>query len=68
MQRGHNRIACLFDDEDWLAYLGWLGETVARKGYRPHADALMVNHFRGLRIREQGWRLQRVLISVGRRN
>ena len=31
VQRGHNRSACFFDDQDRLAYLGWLRETLERK-------------------------------------
>lgn len=28
VQRGHNRTACFFDDQDRLAYLGWLHEAL----------------------------------------
>jgi putative transposase len=28
VQRGHNRAACFFDDQDRLAYLGWLHEAL----------------------------------------
>ncbi|UHD17836.1 hypothetical protein [Thiocapsa bogorovii] len=29
VQRGHNDAACFFDDQDRLAYLGWLHEAPA---------------------------------------
>jgi putative transposase len=31
IQRGNDRQACLFPDEDYLAYLGWL-EEYAKEG------------------------------------
>jgi putative transposase len=31
VQRGHNRAACFFDDQDRLAYLGWLHEALGIK-------------------------------------
>jgi putative transposase len=30
VQRGHNRGACFFDDQDRLAYLDWLDEALGR--------------------------------------
>jgi len=37
VQRGHNRAACFFDDQGWLAYLGWLREAPTREHCLPHA-------------------------------
>jgi len=31
VQRGHNRDACFFTDEDYLAYREWLGEIKGAK-------------------------------------
>ena len=31
VQRGHNRGACFFADQDRLAYLGWLREALERE-------------------------------------
>jgi REP-associated tyrosine transposase len=28
VQRGHNREPCFFGEEDYLAYLHWLGEAL----------------------------------------
>jgi putative transposase len=44
VQGGHNRGACFFDDQDRLAYLGWLREALERERCRLHAYVLMTNH------------------------
>jgi len=46
MQHGNNRQAVFFDDNDYRAYLGWLGEA-ASHGCAIHAFVLMTNpiHF-----------------------
>lgn len=38
VQRGHNRAACFFDDQDRHAYLGWLHEALVRERCRMHED------------------------------
>ena len=37
VQRGHNREACFFTDEDYLAYREWLGEALKTTGCELHA-------------------------------
>lgn len=44
VQRGHNREACFFADEDYLFYLHWLREGVKKYACDVHAYALMTNH------------------------
>ncbi|MDO9598384.1 MAG: transposase [Azoarcus sp.] len=44
IQRGNNRQACFFADEDYRFYLEWLGEYAAKTGCRIHAYVLMTNH------------------------
>ena len=44
IQRGNNRQACFFADEDYQVYLEWLGEYAGRSGCRIHAYVLMTNH------------------------
>ena len=44
IQRGNNRQACFFADEDYLFYLDWLGDSAAKAGCIIHAYALMTNH------------------------
>ena len=67
VQRGHNRAACFFDDQDRLAYLGWLREALARERCCLHAYVLMTNHIHLLLTPEHAERVPQVLISVGRR-
>lgn len=44
IQRGHNRDACFFADEDYALYLDHLGELAAKFGCSLHAYVLMTNH------------------------
>lgn len=44
IQRGNNRQACFFGDEDYACYLDWLRESAARTGCQVHAYVLMTNH------------------------
>jgi hypothetical protein len=43
VQRGYNRGAWFFDEQDDHAYLGWLGEALRRERCRFHAYALMTD-------------------------
>ena len=44
IQRGNNRQACFFAEEDYRFYLGWLAEHAEKTGCRVHAYVLMTNH------------------------
>ena len=44
IQRGNNRQACFFADDDYLFYLDWLKEYAKRTGCLIHAFVLMTNH------------------------
>jgi putative transposase len=44
MQRGNNRQACFFADEDYSIYLDWLAEQAGKTGCQVHAYVLMTNH------------------------
>ena len=44
IQRGNNRQACFFCDEDYRSYLGWLEEYARESGCAIHAFVLMTNH------------------------
>ena len=44
VQRGHNRGACFFDEQDRHAYLGWMGDALQREHCHLHAYVLMTNH------------------------
>ncbi len=44
IQRGNNRQACFFAEDDYRVYLDWLTEYVGKSGSRVHAYVLMTNH------------------------
>ena len=44
IQRGNNRQACFFDDQDYLIYLDWLEEYAEVSRCTIHAYVLMTNH------------------------
>jgi putative transposase len=44
IQRGNNRQACFYADEDYRLYLDWLREYAAMAGCAVHAYVLMTNH------------------------
>jgi REP element-mobilizing transposase RayT len=67
VQRGHNRGACFFDDQDRHAYLGWLREALRRERCQLHAYVLMTNHVHLLLTPEHATSVPRLIISVGRR-
>lgn len=67
VQRGHNREACFFFDDDYQAYRRWLGEALAATGCQLHAYVLMTNHVHLLVTPEQAVNVPKLLISLGRR-
>lgn len=67
VQRGHNRDACFFAEDDYLAYRYWLGEALRETGCGLHAYALMTNHVHLLLTPERAEWVPRLLISLGRR-
>jgi putative transposase len=44
IQRGNNRQACFYAEEDYRFYLDWLREYTDKTGCRIHAYVLMTNH------------------------
>lgn len=44
IQRGNNRQACFYADEDYRVYLDWLREYAGKTGCHIHAYVLMTNH------------------------
>jgi len=67
VQRGHNRGACFFDDQDRYTYLRWLSEALQREHCQLHAYVLMTNHVHLLLTPEHATAVPRLIISVGRR-
>ncbi len=67
MQRGHNREPCFSDEQDYHAYLQWLGEALAHEHCALHAYVLMTNHVHLLITPVSAGSIPRVVIAVGRR-
>ena len=67
VQRGHNREPCFFDEQDYNAYLQWLGDALAREHCALHAYVLMTNHVHLLVTPASAGSIPRVIIAVGRR-
>ena len=67
IQRGNNRQACFFADEDYRNYLDWLGEYAGKTGCHVHAYVLMTNHVHLLISVEQGGSSGALMKAVGQR-
>jgi putative transposase len=67
IQRGNNRQACFFADEDYRNYLDWLGEYAGKTGCRVHAYVLMTNHVHLLISAEQGGSSGTLMKALGQR-
>ena len=67
VQRGHNREPCFFCEQDYLAYLHWLGEALVKERCMLHAFALMTNHVHLLITPERAAAVPRLIIALGRR-
>lgn len=67
VQRGHNREACFFTDEDFLAYREWLGEALKKSGCALHAYVLMTNHVHLLLTSPGAAAVSQLVMSLGRR-
>jgi len=67
VQRGQNRDACFFTDEDLLAYREWLGEALMKSGCALHAYVLMTNHVHLLLTPSTVQAVSQLVMSLGRR-
>jgi len=67
IQRGNNRQAIFFHDEDRVLYRNWLGEAAAEYGCAIHAYVLMTNHVHLLVTPGDAESLPRTMQSLGRR-
>jgi putative transposase len=67
VQRGHNREACFFADEDYFCYLHWLRQALTASGCALHAYVLMTNHVHLLVTPQRAAAVPGLLISLGRR-
>ena len=67
IQRGNNRQACFFADEDYNFYLEWLAEYAGKTGCRIHAYVLMTNHVHLLLSAEQTGAAGMLMKALGQR-
>ena len=67
VQRGHNREACFFAEEDYHTYLHWLKHALAEAHCALHAYALMTNHVHLLITPKRAETVPRLIIALGRR-
>jgi putative transposase len=67
VQRGNNCQAIFFDDNDYRAYLDWLGEAAAAHGCAIHAYVLMTNHIHLLMTPADAQAISATLQATGRR-
>jgi putative transposase len=67
IQRGNDRQAVFFSDEDREAYLAWLLEAARKHGCAIHAYVLMTNHVHLLATPARADSLPRMMQSLGRR-
>jgi putative transposase len=67
VQRGHNREACFFGEDDYFSYLHWLGEALTEHDCSLHAYVLMTNHVHLLLTPKKAEAVPKLLISIGRR-
>jgi len=63
---GRNRDPCFFGEQDYHAYLNWLGEALQREQCALHAHVL-TNHVHLLATPERAALIPRLIIADGRR-
>jgi putative transposase len=67
IQRGNNRQACFFADEDYRFYLDWLTEYAGKTGCQVHAYVLMTNHVHLLMSAGRGEAVGALMKALGQR-
>jgi putative transposase len=67
IQRGNNRGACFFADDDYYCYLHWLRKAAADHDVAVHAYVLMTNHVHILATPAKPGALAMMMQSLGRR-
>jgi putative transposase len=67
IQRGNNRQAIFFGEEDYACYRDWLAAAAARYGCAVHAYVLMTNHLHLLLTPRAATSLPRTMQALGRR-
>ena len=67
VQRGNDRIACFFAEEDYHFYLHWLNHYARQYGCAIHAYVLMTNHVHLLLTPSKADAPAKLMQSLGRR-
>jgi putative transposase len=67
IQRGNNRGAVFFAEDDYAQYRDWLIAAAADYGLTVHAYVLMTNHVHLLAVPQEADSLPRTMQSLGRR-
>ena len=67
IQRGNNRQACFYADEDYLSYLEWLKEYSLKTECKIHAYVLMTNHVHLLVSAEKIEAIAAMMKALGQR-
>jgi putative transposase len=67
IQRGNDRKAIFFSDDDHVRYRDWLAEAAGRNGLKIHAYVLMTNHVHLLATPATAGSLPATMQSLGRR-
>ncbi len=67
IQRGNNRSACFYADEDYRFYLDHLAEQAAKQGCAIHAWCLMTNHVHLLLTPRETGSLGALMKALGQR-
>ena len=61
VQRGHNREACFFAEDDYHTYRHWLGEALKASACALHAYVQMTNHVHLMIRAKEGYLLQDIV-------
>ena len=67
IQRGNNRCACFFADDDYYCYLHWLRKAAHDYDVDVHAYVLMTNHVHLLATPGKQGAMAKMMQSLGRR-
>lgn len=67
VQRGHNREACFFAEDDFIAYRDWLAEGLQKTECHLHAYVFMTNHVHLLLTPPDKDAVSRLMMLLGRR-
>lgn len=66
VQRGNNRQAVFFDEQDYIAYLRWFKDGADKHGGVVHAFVPMTNHVHLLMTSDTSDGISKTIQSVGR--